>query len=82
MKDTFLNFNKAIDLNNNYIDAYKNRASAYELIKKFQLANDDYRKLISIDQKNKLYYQISIFFNEMEICLLLKKILIILIKNI
>jgi predicted O-linked N-acetylglucosamine transferase (SPINDLY family) len=68
MKDTFLNFNKAIDLNNNYIDAYKNRASAYELIKKFKLANDDYRKLISIDQKNKLYYQIAIFFNEMEVC--------------
>ena len=68
IKDTLLNFNKAIELNNNYIDAYKNRASTYELIKKYKLANDDYRKLISIDQKNKSYYQIAIFFNEIEIC--------------
>jgi predicted O-linked N-acetylglucosamine transferase (SPINDLY family) len=67
-KEAIINFSKAIELNKNYIDAYKNRANIYSLYKKQPLAIKDYNKLKILEPEKENIYESLIFFNKNQIC--------------
>lgn len=50
------NYNKAIELNPRYVDAYHNRGVAHERMKDFDLALNDYLTATSIDPNYSLSY--------------------------
>jgi tetratricopeptide (TPR) repeat protein len=67
-KEAINNANKAINLDNNYIDAYKLRADTNSLYSKNYQAIKDYNKLKKLDKKNKIEYDNKIFLEKILLC--------------
>ena len=67
-EDAIINFNEAIGCNKNYIEAYEIRAHSYNILKRYNLAVEDYSKLIIINPKKKLLYQTQILLNNIFLC--------------
>ncbi|WP_414619939.1 tetratricopeptide repeat protein [Calothrix sp. CCY 0018] len=62
-KSALADYNKAIQINPNYFDAYFNRALVYSLQKQYELALADFKKAIQINPGNaNAYYYRGIFY--------------------
>ena len=69
------NYNKAIELNPNYANAYLNRAAIYRYWEEPAMAIDDYNKAIKLEPNNGYgYYWRSKSFNKLVILSKLNRI--------
>ena len=70
MKDystAIMDYNKAIELDGKYLDAYWNRASAYYNLKNYSAALKDYKKVLELDAtKNQVLFQIGYCYSELK----------------
>ena len=70
MKDystAIMDYNKAIELDAKYLDAYWNRASAYYNLKNYSAALKDYKKVLELDAtKNQVLFQIGYCYSELK----------------
>lgn len=71
MKDystAIMDFNKAIELDGKYLDAYWRRASAYYNLKNYSAALKDYKKVLELDsEQKKIYYSLGACYQNMKI---------------